>query len=100
MHAPLLTEDEIRERLSAVPEWTVEGKAIVRKFVFRDFREAVAFLVRIAFDAEEADHHPDVALSYKRMTLSLSTHSEGGLTAKDFALAAKIDAAWGRRSGS
>lgn len=93
MRAPLLSAEEIRIRLAALPEWSLEGKAIVRKLVFRDFREAVAFLVRIAFDAEEADHHPDVTISYKRVTLSLSTHSEGGLTEKDFALAAKIDAA-------
>lgn len=93
MRPPLLSAEEIKTRLAALPEWSLEGNAIVRKLVFRDFREAVAFLVRIAFDAEEADHHPDVTISYKRMTLSLSTHSEGGLTEKDFALAAKIDAA-------
>jgi 4a-hydroxytetrahydrobiopterin dehydratase len=91
MAAKLLTRDAIEKRLGDVPEWKHEGNAIVRELVFRDFREAVAFLVRIAFDAEEADHHPDVSLSYKRLRLSLSTHSEGGLTDKDFDLAAKID---------
>jgi 4a-hydroxytetrahydrobiopterin dehydratase len=92
-----LTPDEITPALASVPEWKHEGDAIQRQLVFRDFREAVAFLVHIAFDAEEADHHPDVTLNYKRLTLSLSTHSEGGLTAKDFDLAKKIDAIFGNR---
>jgi 4a-hydroxytetrahydrobiopterin dehydratase len=91
MAATLLNQSAIKKRLPEVPEWKHEGNAIAREFVFRNFREAVAFLVRIAFDAEEADHHPDVALSYKRLRLSLSTHSEGGLTNKDFDLASKID---------
>ena len=91
MTATLLTEPQIEESLKSVPEWTRQGSAIERRLVFADFRQAVAFLVLIAFDAEEADHHPDVTISYKRVMLSLSTHSEGGLTEKDFDLAQKID---------
>jgi 4a-hydroxytetrahydrobiopterin dehydratase len=98
MAAKLLTRDAVEKRLAEVPDWKHEGNAIIRELVFRNFREAVAFLVRIAFDAEEADHHPDVSLSYKRLRLSLSTHSEGGLTDKDFDLAAKIDRIFGARS--
>lgn len=95
MATKLLKEEGIEKRLPSIPDWKRDGDAIVRKLAFTDFRDAVSFLVRIAFDAEEADHHPDIQLSYKRMTLSLSTHSEGGLTEKDFALAAKIDSAFG-----
>lgn len=93
MGTQLLTEEEIQQRLGNAPEWKQDGKAIVRQLTFGNFREAISFLVLIAFDAEEADHHPDVTINYRRLTLSLSTHSEGGLTAKDFSLATKIDAA-------
>ncbi len=93
MKTALLTDSEVTEQLAKTPEWNLADKAITRNLVFNNFREAVAFLVLIAFDAEEADHHPDVTLRYKRLTLSLSTHSEGGLTQKDFALAGKINAA-------
>jgi 4a-hydroxytetrahydrobiopterin dehydratase len=92
--APLLSPQEVEQRLADVPEWKhkAEEKLIERKFVFGDFREAMGFLVRVAFEAEEMDHHPDVALSYKRLTLQLTTHASQGLTEKDFALAKKIDA--------
>jgi 4a-hydroxytetrahydrobiopterin dehydratase len=98
MSDKVLSAERIAEGLKSLDGWQAEGNAIERKFVFKDFREAVAFLVRIAFDAEEADHHPDVALSYKRLTLSLSTHSEGGVTEKDFALARKINAVFASRA--
>lgn len=90
----------IRKRLAKIPGWTFEKGALRRQLVFKDFREAIAFLNLIAFDAEEADHHPDVTINYKKLNFSLTTHSEGGVTAKDFALAAKIgghyvDKRWG-----
>jgi 4a-hydroxytetrahydrobiopterin dehydratase len=95
MKAVLLTDDEIQRLSDTTPEWRREGEAIVRELKFPDFRRAVCFLNLIAFDAEEMDHHPDVTIhGYKRMKIVLSTHSEGGLTEKDFALAAKIDAAF------
>ncbi len=100
MNPQLLSEEEIAEAMAAAPNWRREGKAIERRLVFRDFREAVAFLVRLAFEAEEADHHPDITINYKRVTLSLSTHSAGGLTRKDFDLAARLDQmahVWGSR---
>ncbi len=97
MSTPRLTEIEIETSLASLPEWKLDGDAdsdtIERCIAFRNFREAVSFLVLIAFDAEEADHHPDVTINYKRVTLRLSTHSEGGLTQKDFDLAKKIDEA-------
>ena len=64
------------------------GAAIRRVYTFGGFAEALAFLVRLGFDAEAADHHPDILVNYKRVTLTYSTHSEGGLTEKDFAGAA------------
>jgi len=68
-----------------LPGWTLQDKQIQRKFTFADFAEAVSFVVRIGFAAEAADHHPDILINYKRVTLTFSTHSEGGLTGKDFA---------------
>lgn len=86
--ATKLTQDEARRRLGEVPGWELDGEQIRRKLTFADFRDAVAFVVRLAFEAEEADHHPDISISYKRVTLTYSTHSAGGLTEKDFAGAA------------
>jgi len=83
-----LTEAQIVTELSKVAGWTLDGKEIRRQFVFDGFASAIAFVVRVGFDAEAADHHPDILISnYKKVTLTFSTHSEGGLTAKDFAAA-------------
>ena len=81
----LLSSDESRKRAEALPGWTLQDKAIHRKFTFRDFPEAVSFVVRVGFAAEAVDHHPDILINYKRVTLTFSTHSDGGLTEKDFA---------------
>jgi len=75
---------EAQERLSSLPGWAIEGGALVRKFTFDGFPEAVAFVVRLGFTAEAADHHPDILVNYKRVTLTYVTHSAGGLTNKDF----------------
>lgn len=83
-----LDSTQVNQRLTDLPGWTVEGNAITRKLTFTGFREAVAFVVRLAFEAEEADHHPDILINYKRVTLTYSTHSEGGVTEKDLAGAA------------
>src|SRR5262247_2911467 len=79
-----ITEAEARERLRALPGWDLDGQAIRRKVTFAGFPEATAFVVRLAFAAEAADHHPDILVSYKRVTLTYTTHSAGGLTVKDF----------------
>lgn len=71
-------------RLEKLPGWNLEGSAIRRQFVFPGFADAVTFVVRLGFAAEAADHHPDMLINYKRVTLTYSTHSEGGLTVKDF----------------
>ena len=87
----LLSEAEIGQRLSSLTGWTVAGSAISRKFTFTGFPDAIAFTTRLAFEAEASDHHPDILINYKRVTLTYSTHSEGGLTSKDFEGAARAD---------
>jgi 4a-hydroxytetrahydrobiopterin dehydratase len=87
-----LSEKEIQDRLKKLSGWTLEQGQLRKMFVFKDFREAVAFVLRVAFIAESMDHHPDIDIRYKKVALNVMTHSEGGLTEKDFMLAAGIDA--------
>ena len=86
-----LNEQEIEEKLKSVTGWTREGHLIKKQYAFPSFPDGLAFLVRLGFEAEVADHHPDIAVDYKRVTLAYWTHSEGGLTEKDFAGAATAD---------
>jgi 4a-hydroxytetrahydrobiopterin dehydratase len=79
-----ISTEEARVRIQSLPGWTVAGDAITRQFTFAGFPEAVAFIVRLGFAAEAVDHHPDLLVNYKRVTVTYSTHSEGGLTTKDF----------------
>jgi 4a-hydroxytetrahydrobiopterin dehydratase len=88
----LLTEDEIAVRLSAVPGWAREGNSITNAITRADFRDAMLYVGAVAYLAEAANHHPDIGISWNRVTLALSTHSAGGLTAADFALAGQISA--------
>jgi 4a-hydroxytetrahydrobiopterin dehydratase len=88
---PKLAPSDIDERLKNVPGWTREGDTIRKQFTFADFLQAIAFVNRLAPEAEKADHHPDILINYKRVTLTYSTHSEGGLTEKDFVGAATAD---------
>jgi len=88
-----LSDSEITRRLQALPEWRREGDAIQRVFTFAKFAEGIRFVDRVAVAADAMDHHPDIDVRYTTITMVLSTHSAGGLTAKDFDLAAKIDAA-------
>jgi 4a-hydroxytetrahydrobiopterin dehydratase len=89
--APLLTEQDVARRLAERTGWRREGHTIVRGFAFRDFAEALAFVNRIAEPSEAMDHHPDIAIHWNEVTLTLWTHASGGLTHKDFDLAAAID---------
>ena len=86
-----LTHDDVRNRLAAAPDWAFENEALVRQFTFPTFPDAIAFLTRLAFDAEAADHHPDIALSYRKVRVTWTTHSEDGVTEKDFAGVAQAD---------
>jgi 4a-hydroxytetrahydrobiopterin dehydratase len=87
----LLADDEIEQRLAG-SEWTRHGQAIVRERKLADFPAAIAFVNRVAEVAEQANHHPDILVhGWNRVRLELSTHSAGGLTEADFALAQQID---------
>jgi 4a-hydroxytetrahydrobiopterin dehydratase len=88
---PLLPPDEVARRLASLSGWTLDGAAIRKQYTFAGFPEAVSFVDRLAVEAEAVDHHPDILINYKRVTLVYSTHSAGGLTAKDFAGAATAD---------
>ncbi len=88
----LLTEIERQEFAASYPAWRIEGDTLRRTFAFRDFVEAMGFVTRVALLAEHADHHPDIDIRWNEVTLSLSTHSEGGLTRRDTDLAARISA--------
>lgn len=87
----LLSKEQIDRALPGLPGWTSDGKALWRTFEFRGFVEAVAFVDSLVAPAEALHHHPDIAIAYNRVTLSLTTHDAGGLTAKDLALAAAIE---------
>jgi 4a-hydroxytetrahydrobiopterin dehydratase len=88
-----LNEEEIEQRL-ADSDWSREGEAIVRDYKLADFAAAIAFVNRVAEVAERANHHPDILVhGWNKVRLQVSTHSEGGLTGADFALAAQIDGA-------
>ena len=76
--------------METVPDWENNGKEITRLYKFKDFVEAMAFVNKVAGLAEAADHHPDIDIRYNKVRLTLSTHSAGGLTSKDFALARQI----------
>jgi 4a-hydroxytetrahydrobiopterin dehydratase len=89
--AKRLSEDQIKEQLAGVKGWTRDGETIRKQFTLGGFPDAIAFVTRLAFDAEAADHHPDIFINYKRVMISFSTHSEGGLTQKDFDGAKKVD---------
>jgi 4a-hydroxytetrahydrobiopterin dehydratase len=86
-----LDDAAVQKALAGVPDWQRDGDAIRRQFTLGSFPDAIAFVTRIAFDAEAADHHPDIVINYKRVTLTFSTHSEGGLTQKDFDGARLVD---------
>ena len=85
-----LSDAEITAGLSALPGWAREGDEIVKTFDCGTFPGAVAFVVRIGFLAERADHHPDLDVRWKRVRVALTTHDAGGLTAKDIDLAREI----------
>ena len=87
----LLTDQEITEALDGLPGWSRNGNEITATVELADFRAAMLYVAAVAYLAEEANHHPDVLIQWNRVTLTLSTHSAGGLTAADFALARRID---------
>jgi 4a-hydroxytetrahydrobiopterin dehydratase len=87
----LLSEHEIEEGLTKLPGWQRDGGAITKTYKLASFPAAINFVAAVAHLAETANHHPDIVVKYKRVTLTLSTHAEGGLTGRDFALAGLIE---------
>jgi 4a-hydroxytetrahydrobiopterin dehydratase len=87
-----LDEAGIQEKLARLSGWARAGDAIRKEYKFADFAEAMGFVARVALRAERMDHHPDILISYSRVTLTLSSHDAGGLTERDFRLAEQIDA--------
>jgi 4a-hydroxytetrahydrobiopterin dehydratase len=91
-----LDDTQIQERLATVPGWSVEGGKLHRELKFADFNEAFGFMTRVALHAEKADHHPEWFNVYSTVRIDLTTHDCGGISARDFDLAAQINAAAGR----
>ena len=89
---PKLTPIEIKAAHATVPSWTKRGAVIRRTYAFADFVAAIRFVSLVAKAAEKAAHHPDIDIRWSKVTLALTTHDAGGLTAKDFTLAARCDA--------
>ncbi len=86
-----LSDEAIAEKLSGLSGWERTGDAIAKTYTFDTFIGGIDFINRIAEIAEEVDHHPDIAVNYRRVTFTLWTHSVGGLTERDFDLAQKIE---------
>lgn len=86
-----LSHAEAEQRVRSLNGWTLDGDVIRKQYTFADFVAAIAFVNRLVPEAEASDHHPDILINYKRVTLTYSTHSEGGLTPKDFDGAAAAD---------
>jgi 4a-hydroxytetrahydrobiopterin dehydratase len=86
---PTLSPDAAQSRLAQLPGWQIESGELVRTFEFKDFVAALAFVNKVGELAEQAGHHPDIDIRYNRVRLALVTHSAGGLTEKDFDLAAR-----------
>jgi len=88
---PSLSDSEIKSRLITVPDWQTESGELVRTFLFKDFRASLAFVNQVGDLAENSGHHPDIDIRYNKVRLALVTHDAGGITQKDFDLAAAAD---------
>ncbi len=88
--AQILSEEEIKARIDKLSDWTLEGKTIKSTRRFKDFIEAMDFVNQLVEPAESAAHHPDLEISYNKVTIRLTTHDAGGLTEKDFNMATII----------
>jgi len=88
----LLTKDELAKYISVLAGWIQEENQIAKEFQFKDFAEALAFVNKVGAEAEKMNHHPDIFIySWNKVKITISTHSEGGITKKDFQLAEKIE---------
>ncbi len=93
---PRLSPAQITRSLASVPGWTMRARTLRRTFEFGGFLDSIDFVTRVAMKAEKADHHPDIDIRWNKVALALTTHSEGGLTAKDFAMARQCSAIFTR----
>lgn len=89
--ANLLSEQKVTELLSSLPGWTMEGKEIVKEYRFGKYLDGIAFAGKLGAMAEAANHHPDMLIRWRKVEVRLSTHSAGGLTELDFALAKQAE---------
>jgi 4a-hydroxytetrahydrobiopterin dehydratase len=87
-----LPDADARARLAGLSGWTIDGERLRKRYELDSFAAAIAFVNRVAGLADAADHHPDILIEYRHVTLTLTTHDAGGLSERDFALAARIDA--------
>jgi 4a-hydroxytetrahydrobiopterin dehydratase len=88
----LLSIDDINKHLKELSRWSYSQDQIIKEFIFKDFIEALSFVTSVGFESEKINHHPDILIhSWNKVKISISTHSEGGVTSKDFQLAAKIE---------
>jgi len=94
---PKLNPDEITAKLRALPGWEKKSDTIVKQYTFKEFMDGIRFINRIAETAEQMDHHPDMTINYRRITFTLSTHDQGGITEKDFKLADAIEKEFGKQ---
>ncbi|MGI9240013.1 MAG: 4a-hydroxytetrahydrobiopterin dehydratase [Verrucomicrobiales bacterium] len=83
--------DALEQRLKKIPEWEIKKDCLIRSFEFDEFMEGIDFVNGVAEIADEAHHHPDISIGYNVVKLSLTTHETGGITARDFELAARVD---------
>jgi len=86
-----ISEKDLKSKLVSVPDWQVESGELVRTFLFKDFRGSLKFVNEVGELAEQVGHHPDIDIRYNKVRLALVTHDAGGITDKDFDLAAKAD---------
>ncbi len=93
----LYSEKQIQEGLAEISGWEVRDGRLRKQYQFRTFLRAIAFVNSVAYLSESAGHHPDITINYNKVTLRLVTHSKGGLTGRDFALAAEIEAKLGTK---
>lgn len=87
----LLSDDDVTAGLAGLPGWDRSGDEIVKTYELPSFPDAIAFMTRVGFFAEKADHHPDLDIRWRKVRVALSSHDAGGLTEKDLALAGEIE---------
>lgn len=87
----LLDDEQIQDRLAVLDGWKHEGRTIVRRFELEDFVGSIRFVDSLVEPAEAMNHHPDLEISWNRVTVAITNHAEGGLTGRDFELASRID---------